>query len=385
MTTIDDLETTIIDLPLRRLQQFTAMGARHQSAVLVVLRTDDGLTGIGEAVTPCGPWWSGDSVESIAATIDTYLEPVVVGTRPADLQRTLLAMDRVVYNASFAKAAIEMALFDLLGKALGCGVSTLLGGAVRDRLPLNWPLATGDVGRDADEGAEMRTRGLASGFKVKMGALAPDADLARLEALAQRLNGAAPLRVDPNEAWSEVTAASAIPRLEAVGVDLIEQPVARWNVDAMARLTDRARVGVMADEGVRTPPDMMETAKRRAASVVSLKLMKSGGLLASQRIAAIAQAAGIPVYVGTFLETGVGTAATMHLAATLGELPYGGEPVGPLLMDGDVVHSPQTYAEGALWLPDGDGLGVSLDLDRVAHHRRDGRRRVYAAATWPGG
>lgn len=367
---IRSIETRIVDLPLRRLQQFARFGTHLQSIVLVEILTEDGVTGIGEAVTPCGPWWSGDSVEAIKATIDRYLAPLLVGENLLAPTRLMAKLDQKVRNNGFAKAGIEMALLDGAGKILDVPLHILFGGKVRDSLPVAWPLATGDVAQEIDEAEEMLALGRAGAFKLKMAALPIAEDLARAKRLARALEGRAKLRVDPNEGWEEATAVRAIAELREAGIEMVEQPVARWNLDAMARLTRSSGTTIMIDEGVLSVHDTVEVVKRAAASLLSLKIMKSGGLRNARAMADIANAGGIPVYMGTFLESSIGTAANMHLAASLPALPLGGETIGPMLIGEDICVAPADYHDHALWLPEGPGLGIEIDREKLARFQR---------------
>ena len=369
---IDAVQTVIVDLPLIRTQQFSRVGVNQQSSVIVRIRTDQGVEGIGEAVTPCGPWWSGDSVETIKLTIDKYLTPLLLGETPLEPGLILEKLHNHVPNNSFAKAGLEIALLDCAGKLLQTPIHAMLGGKLRSSLEVAWPLATGEVARDVAEAESMLESRRARAFKIKMGALPPDEDMARAISIATKLEGTgAKIRVDPNEAWDEGTANRALGPLADAGVELIEQPVPRWNIDAMARLAARSRCVIMMDEGVQSTHDMIDVVKRSAAGLISLKLMKSGGIRAARVMADIANAAGIPAYVGTFLETSIGTAANMHLAASLAELPFGGEPIGPLLMAEDICTVPADYHDYNLWLPEGPGLGIELDMERLKHFQRN--------------
>lgn len=367
---IESVETVVVDLPLRRVQQFARFGTTTQSTVLIRVRTRQGTEGIGESVTPCGPWWSGDSVESIKATLDTYLAPMLVGADALQPLPLLSKMHRVVRNNSFAKAGVEMALLDLAGRLLEVPVCNLLGGAYRRELKVAWPLATGDVDQELAEGQSMLAAGKAFAFKLKMGALPVSEDLRRAAAIAKAFAGQAGVRADPNEMWDEVTAGSALRSLETAGVELVEQPVPRWNLEAIARLQSKTSIPILLDESIQTSHEVIEAAKKGAAGVISLKLMKTGGLRATKALADVAAAAGFPLYMGTFLETSVGTAANMHLAASLESLPYGGEVIGPLLLEEDICIRPARYINGALQLENGPGLGISLDEAQVQRFSR---------------
>ncbi len=363
---ISSVETSILDVPFVRLQKFARFESRVQSTVLIRIKTDCDHEGVGEVVTPCGPWWSGDSVEAVKSTIDLYFIAELIGANPLRSGDILSRLDKIARGNAFAKAGIEMALLDLAGKIHQMPVHDLLGGKVRDALPIAWPIASGNLEQDIAEMEKMAQQSLTSSFKVKMGMMPIEEDLARvgkLCAAAEQLG--ASLRVDPNEAWSEVETRAALPALGEFGVEMIEQPLARWNLKGMARLNTNAAVTIMLDESICTAQDMFEAAALGSGNMVSLKLMKSGGMRRSQAIANIAEAAGTALYMGTFLETSLGTAANLHLAATLQHLPLGGETIGPLLMADDIVTCPIEFKNGCAHLPEGVGLGVTLDEDKV--------------------
>lgn len=369
--TIRAVETTLLDLPIRRPHHFATVTIDRQSVLLVRLRTAEGIDGLGEAVTPGGPWWGGESVEGIKATIDGYLAPLLVGEDACRITALLGAMDRVVAGNPFAKAAVEMALFDAKGKALGVPVYELLGGLVHASIPVTWALAAGDQQRDIAEAEEKLVHGEHAAFKLKMGELEPAADVRRVGAIARALAPRASVRVDLNSAWSEATAMRWLPALEEAGVELVEQPIPRWNLDGMARLAAAHRVAIMADESLGSVQDAWEIARRAAADVFALKLHKSGGIQNVTKIAAIAEATGIPCYGGASLETSIGTAAAAHVFATLPQLTEGCELFGPLWLADDLVEEPVAYRDGRLCVPQGPGLGVQLDEQQVRRYTRE--------------
>ncbi len=368
---IDSVETIIVDLPLARLQRFAVKDSRTQSIVLIRTTNKDGITGIGEAVTPAGPWWGGESVETIKFMIDSYLTPTMLNQDPFLLNAILNRMDKVVFGNSFAKAGLEMALLDLQGRISECPLHVLLGGKIRDSLPCAWPLATGEVADEVAEAERMLEKGWHNRFKLKMGALDPEADIARASEIARALAGRCKVRVDPNESWDEVTAKKAIYQLSDVGIEIVEQPLPRESLSGMSRLTSQSSCAIMVDEGVRTLDQMLLCGQIHAADLVSIKIMKHGGILAAQKVANIATASGISLYMGTFLESSIGTAANMQFASTLESLPFGGELCGPNLIADDLAQQPMVYRDNALQLPEGHGIGVDIDEDKLAHYRRD--------------
>ncbi|MCZ6770921.1 MAG: muconate cycloisomerase family protein [Proteobacteria bacterium] len=377
---IEAVDTVIIDLPLRRKQRFSVLGTSDQSIVIILIRSSDGAVGIGEATPPCGPWWGGESVESIKVQIDTYLAPLLVGQDAFGLDELMHCMHRTVYGNHFAKAAIEMALLDLIGKVLQQPVYNLLGGKVRESLPMSWPLATGDPDLEIAEAEEKLDQRLHRMFKLKMGALPVEEDVSRACKVARALEGRASVRVDPNAMWDESTAMRAIAQLQDAGIELIEQPLSRWDYDGASRLAQRFRTEIMLDEGLCTMQDMFRIAACRAGGTVSLKIMKSGGIRATRAIADVASASGITLYMGTFLESSYGTAANMQLCATFRDLPFGGELAGPLLLAEDICQQPAEYRDFELWLSDGVGMAAAIDEDKLNAFRRDRSYSVHVVA-----
>ena len=368
---IRSIRSTIVDVPTVRRHKLSNTSVTAQSYVIVQVQLVNGVEGVGEAATLGGPRWSEESVEAIKANIDAYLAPALLGHRADLIEAAGARMDEAAKRNNAAKAAVETALWDAVGKTLGLPVTALLGGAVRDRVPVLWTLASGDQVQEAEEAARKLEARLHRTFKVKIGAQAPAADMVRMRHLAQALEGRATLIVDANQAWDETTSARCLPELHEMGVALVEQPVPAWNLPAMARL--RARPGtppLLADECVFDVHDMLAVGAAGAADAVSLKLVKHAGLLGLKRVAAVAEAAGIALYGGCLLESSVGAAAHLQAFATLRTLAWGCEHFGPQILAGDLVTEPLRFADFDLHLPTGPGIGVTLDPDRMRAYAR---------------
>ena len=284
----------------------------------------------------------------------------------------------------FATCAVETALLDALGKRLGLPVSELLGGRQHRKLPVAWTLASGDTTRDIEEAERMLDARRHNIFKLKIGLRSVKDDVAHVAAIKRSLGDRASVRVDVNQAWSEVDARHGIPALEAAGVDLIEQPLSRDDRGAQARLSGRFAVAIMADEALHGVRDAFDLAARGAADVFALKINQAGGLYDAVKMAAIGEAAGIGLYGGTMLEGGVGTAASAQVFSALPKLAWGTELFGPLLLTEEILATPLRYSDFTLEVPTAPGIGVELDMDRVAFFQRDGfapRSRAVAATS----
>jgi len=368
---IHSIRTTIVDVPTVRRHKLSNTSVTAQSYVIAQVRLHNGAEGIGEAATLGGPRWSEESVEAIKANIDAYLAPALLGHRADLIEAAGARMDQAAKRNNAAKAAIETALWDAIGRTWNLPVTALLGGAVRDRVPVLWTLASGDPVQEVEEAHAKLDARLHRTFKVKIGAQDPAADMARMRHLAGALEGRATLIVDANQAWDETVSACCLPQLQEMGVALVEQPVPAWNLAAMARL--RARSGtppLLADECVFDVHDMLAVGAAGAADAVSLKLVKHAGLLGLKRVAAVAEAAGIGLYGGCLLESSVGAAAHLQVFATLRDLAWGCEHFGPQILVGDLVTEPLRFADFDLHLPTGPGLGVTLDPDRMRAYAR---------------
>lgn len=362
---------TIVDVPTVRRHKLSQTSVTAQSYVLVHVKLQNGVDGFGEAATLGGPRWSEESVESIKATIDNYLAPAILGGR-ADLFVSMEArMAAAAKRNNAAKAAIETALFDAVGKTWGLPVSSLLGGANIDRFPVLWTLASGDVEQEIVEAEEKLARRLHRTFKVKIGAETPESDFVRLQKLTSALGDRAGFIVDVNQAWNESVSMRMLPRLAEIGIKLVEQPVPAWNVPALARL--RAIPGappLLADECIFDQHDMLAVAAAAAADAVSLKLVKHGGLLNLKRVGAIAEAAGIGLYGGCLLESSVGAAAHLQAFATFQNVAWGVEHFGPQILTSDLVLNPLKFEDFNVFLPEGPGIGVEVDQEKVRRFAR---------------
>jgi muconate cycloisomerase len=371
MLGVDDIDTFIVDLPTIRPHVLSMTTMYRQTVVVVRLRCSDGITGLGEGTTIGGLRYGDESPEGIKLAIDTYITPILKTCDPSRVGAAMAAIGKEVVGNHFAKCAIETALLDAMGKRVGLPVSELLGGRQRDSVPVAWTLASGDTARDIDEAEQMLAARRHNIFKLKIGSSAVNADVAHVAAIKAALGDRASVRVDVNQAWSEQSADRGMAMLEAAGVDLVEQPIARANRAGMARLAARHGIAVMADEALHGPEDAFDFAARAAADVFAVKIAPSGGPSAAGRVGAIAAAAGVALYGGTMLEAGIGTIASAHLFATFPKLEWGTELFGPLLLTEEILAEPLSYRDFALHLPASPGLGIALDEDKIAFFRRD--------------
>jgi muconate cycloisomerase len=332
--------------------------------VLVRVADDAGRVGLGEAsVTSV---WSGETQAGTLALIEQVLAPLVVGADPFDVEWISRRLDRAAFANSFAKAALEMALLDLQGQTLGVPVYKLLGGRcpdAADGIRLKFVVGAVEPAVAAARARRMVERGWRA-IKVKVGRHEhPRADVERLRAVREAIGPDVWLSVDANGGYTVDQAVWVAPRLERLDVALIEQPTRRGDHPAMAEVRGRSDIPIMADESVFTPQDALDVIRHRAADVLSLYPGKHGGIRATQQIAKLAEAAGVPCTIGSNLEREVATAAMAHVTVCTANIQcerFPGDLIGPVYYTQPLSRPPLRYQADRLWVPAGPGLGVSV-------------------------
>jgi len=380
VTKIDQIETVILDIPTIRGHVLSMATMRTQTAVLVKIKFSDGSEGIGEGTTIGGLSYGPESPEGIQSAIDTYIAPALLGSDADNINGAIQLIDKMVKGNRIAKTAVEIALWDGLGKRLGVPVSQLFGGAVHEKLLVAWTLASGNSETDIAEALQMIESRRHNIFKLKIGKRSVRDDVAHVARIKQAVGDAASVRVDINTAWSLQDARWGLKGLQDAGCELVEQPVPARCRREMAELTRGYEIAVMADEALNGPEDALAVAQAHAADVFAVKIGQSGGLKRASEVIAIGQAAGLGLYAGTMLETGLSTAAALQLFSTVETLTWGTELFGPLLLTEDILANPIIYRDFCVEIPQGNGIGAALDPDKIAFFRRDGVRSTKAAA-----
>ncbi|MFB9947964.1 muconate cycloisomerase family protein [Rhizobium puerariae] len=376
--TIDRIETFIVDIPTIRGHVLSMATMKTQSVVLAHVRFSDGSEGWGEGASIGGLSYGPESVESIKAAIDSYVAPVLLGLDGNRIAAASALTARMVKGNHAARAAVETALWDGLGRRAGLSVAQLFGGRVHDRLPVAWTLASGNSQTDIDEAERMLENRRHRDFKLKIGKRSVKDDLAHVGLIARAVGDRGTIRVDVNQAWSLSDARYGARGLQEIGCVLLEQPVVRDRVGDLKALTDGYEIAVMADEVLQGPADAMRVAAERAADVFAVKVCQSGGLAPAAEVIAIARAAGIGLYGGTMLESGLGSAAALQLFATVPEMTWGTELFGPLLLVDEILAAPLRYDDFSVYVPEGAGIGAEPDSDKLDFYRRDRARSVGA-------
>lgn len=345
----------------------TALGPAAMSDYAVIfVETDAGITGIGEV---CSVFKRRGTL--LHHDVETALAPAVIGEDPFRIAHLVQNMDRALDGVEEGKAGIEMALWDIVGKALDTPLYNLLGGKVRERIPLSYSIPFGTP----DEMAQFAVERVKAGhrtIKVKVGSEDADVDVAAVRAVRQAIGPAVRLRVDGNMGWPNAKHAIPIIRaMEPYGLELVEQPLPAHDLDGMAEVRRSIGVPLMADESVRGPRSAMEVIRKGAADILNVYVTEAGGLLNASRIFGMAEAAGIPCMIGSMPEFGIGTAAQIHLGAAMANLGPDSDACGVLYHAEDLLVEPLRIENGFSYPPEGPGLGVKIDTGVLERWQRN--------------
>lgn len=367
--TIESLACWLVDIPTIRPHKLSMATMGCQTLTIVKMQCANGITGWGEATTIGGLSYGAESPEGIKSAIETYLAPLLCGQTFSGPSALADKMNAHVKGNTFAKSALETAFLDAQGKALGLPVSSLLGGALTTRLPVLWTLASGDTQKDIEEGKRLLAEGRHDTFKLKIGARGLDVDIRHALAIKAALGDEVSVRVDVNQAWDLTTAIKGMTQLQAGGIDLVEQPIPLWDQRGLIALSQRFAVPILADEAVATSHDCYALASGGFTGAYALKIAKAGGPVQALKLAQVAQAAGVALYGGTMLEGTLGSVASLHAWSTV-RMQWGTEMFGPLLLKDDIVVRPLDFSHGQVTLPQGPGLGVDIDEEKLRYYAR---------------
>ena len=330
--------------------------------VVVRLTSESGLHGFGEA----SPWpvFCG-TAEGCMAAFSRYFVPHVIGAAVKDAQNIMRTCEKAVVHSSDAKAALESALLDLTGKIVSLPVHALIGGKVRDRIPLSVSIANPEFDDDKALAQRIHDDGVRV-VKVKTGFKDHAFDVARIEWLKKQYPDFI-IRVDYNQGLDPYDALRKLKDIDALDVSFIEQPVAARHWQSMRELRQSIDTPLLADESVFTPSDMVRAVIEDICDAVSIKIMKCGGLNRGKEIAAIAEAAGLAAYGGDMFETGLAHLAGLHMVASTPNISLGCEFYqATYYLDEDLLSAPFPLDKGEVVVPDTPGLGIEVDQEKVA-------------------
>jgi muconate cycloisomerase len=290
----------------------------------------------------------------------------MIGADPRRISDLMARADATLVGQPEAKAALEMALFDIVGKLAGLPVAELLGGRCRDRLTLSVSLADPDFETDLAYAQDLVDQGVGT-FKLKAGVEGHGFDMHRLDSLRNRFGDEIDLRVDYNQGLRPENALKCLRDIEQFSPSFIEQPVPASCWTAMAQLRNAIDTTLVADESVFTAADAGRAVAAEICDAISVKVMKSGGMRQVQAVSAIAEAAGLPCYGGDMFESGLAHLAGVHAVAATPNIRLGCEFYqASYYLTEDVLDRPFPVADGQVIVPQSPGLGIDVDEDRLA-------------------
>jgi muconate cycloisomerase len=377
--TIRSIETLLIQLPTRREHKWTGLTEPIGRYVLARATSDAGVAGWGEA--PALKDWGGEfgryfgeSPLITATVIENYLVPALLGLEVGNIVEAHRRMDAAIKGYPYAKAAVEMALYDLAGRTFGVPVSTLLGGRVRDRIPITHSIGLLGIEEAEREAAKVASEGIRT-IKIKVG-VDPARDIEIVKRIRAAVGPNVALCVDANEGYrTPGDAVRIIRRMEAYDLLYAEQPV--MGIERMAEVARAIDTPVMADESAWNPHDVIQIIEARAADIVSIYTTKPGGLFKAMEVAAVCRAAGIVCNVNGSAETGVGNLANVQLSAaapavtvscvypisTPAEAQTGR--IGGVFYKDDLIKEPMRFSDGAIDVPTAPGMGIDVDERKI--------------------
>ena len=332
--------------------------------VVLRLTLDGGAEGFGEACPV--PAFSGETQESVVGLLEGPVRDALIGADPLSHGALIRRLTPILASRPFTLAAVDMALYDLAGRALGVSASALLGGACRDRIEMHGSIGWASAAAEMAENARGQ---LALGYRtVKLYVGRDDlaADLDRVRAVREAVGEEVGLIVDVNGLWDFPACRRALGALRDLGVSLLEQPLPPWHRDGLRRITEAGRVDVAGDESIYTGFDVAEAGRLGTMDAVNLGISKMGGLWRARDAAAAAAAAGLRVLVGSVLELDIATAAGLQFAAALETLPYPSYLIGPIKYERRISAAAFEVRDGAVAVPAGPGLGIDVDPDALA-------------------
>jgi len=381
---IRSIEASAFRLPNRR--SFKWAGLNGELGRFVRMTTDEGVVGYGEA-TPLPDWGgdfgrrSGETLATVISLINNVFAPALVGTDPTRVTAAKRMMDCLVVGNNYAKCAVDIALHDLWGKSVGLPIYRLLGGAVRECVPVAHMVGLMHEKHALEEGTAAVADGVRT-LQIK-GGVDHERDVRLIKTLRREVGDAVTLRLDANQGYGHAKSAQRmVARLADAGVNMVEQPTT--GCAFMAEVTATATVPIIADETCWDVNDALEVVRQRSADCISVYLAKAGGFVGARAVAAVAEAQLMACDINGSIESAIGNAANTHFvlaqpAVTLASVipisaPAGAHPyaVAGRYYEDDVISEPFAVRDGAILPLDRPGLGIELDEARLAKYRLEG-------------
>lgn len=336
--------------------------------IYIEIKTDEGITGWGE----CNPWaaFSGDIADSVVCVLQRLICPALIGKDPTNINAIHKEMDRLIAGNRMAKAAIDMACYDILGKLLNTPIHKILGGKKYDTIKCFWSIGGSTPAESVAEVIAIKEQGY-WGCMIKIGTDYKN-DIARTLAVREAVGPDFPLITDANQGWDYDTALRYGKGVASADLLFYEQPVKAWDIDSLAKLKRNLSMPISADEGVSTIQEAIALVKAEACDVFSIKTSKQGGIMPTKRICEYASENGIQLFFNSMIEGGLTQAASLNVAAVSDiMLTTGHSFFSTLRHKDDATNFADLVVDGITTIPDRPGLGVTVYENKVKQYETE--------------
>lgn len=342
-------------VPLKKPFKTALRTVENLESILVKITCDNGMVGWGEASATVVI--TGDSLDSIEAAILKTIRPQLIGKNLLNYEDVFHVLHQSMVGNSSAKAAVDMALYDLLAQRCGLPLYQFLGG-YQNRLETDYTVSVNSPQEMGEDALQYLQQGFTV-LKIKVGKDNIQDDILRIKEIRNRVGNQVKIRLDANQGWQVKEAISSIRKMEEMGLDieLVEQPVKAHDIAGLKMVTDAVDTPIMADESVFSPMHAFEVVKNRAADMINIKLMKSGGIYKAQIINHLAEECGVECMVGSMIESRVSVTAAAHFAASKKNITRF-DFDAPLMLLKDLVVGGVQYEGRVMTLTDKPGLGI---------------------------
>ncbi|HYF83142.1 MAG TPA: dipeptide epimerase [Clostridia bacterium] len=308
---IKHIETMMITTPLKKPFKTALRQTSISESIIVKIHSDDGQVGFGGAAPTAVI--TGDTLDSIRGAIENFIGPAIIGIDIEEFDTLMKKLHSSIFRNTSAKAAIDMALYDLYGKHFKIPLYKLFGGA-RKEIESDITVSVNSPEEMAQDAVDYIKRGYTT-LKTKVG-VDSELDIIRIKRIREAIGNNVKLRLDANQGWFAKEAVRTIRKLEDMGmnIELVEQPVKAHDFEGLKYVTDNVDTPIMADESLFSPEDGFSILKLRAADILNIKLMKCGGLHNALKINAMAESCGVECMLGSMIESKIGITAAAHLA-----------------------------------------------------------------------
>lgn len=367
---IVSINVTQTKIPTFRSHKMSIGTTSFQENVIISVNTDKNIIGYGEAPHMVGHSAMGETPATVRTVLRDKIIPSILGQDPNKIEDVWNLMDRIVPGNIRAKSSIVLACYDILGKTFNTPVYNLLGGKVRDKIPLSWSLPIEDFDSITKEALAMVERGWKI-LKLKLGREDPFDDVEAVKRVRQTVGPKIRLRADVNQAYDIRTAIRVITEMAKWDLEFIEQPCPAWDINGMAEIRKFSPVPIMADESIKSIHPIKRLAElidKKVADYFSIYVCDSGGILNAKKMVSLIEGFNFKGYIGGALESPIGTAAGLHIAASSPVITLGCEMLGQYLCTDDIGIEKFLMEDGGLIVPNKPGLGVDIDKNKIKQY-----------------